>query len=145
MIVTFNENSVTIQSDNLVDWTGYNVVSLSRALDCGETTTVELEENTVVVDSITLAITLEQGVHDFILNINKGTEITQERYVFFKNGKAGENEAEAKKALACDVLNLDYENAYLWFYILNEAACSCTPEHFCSLWARLKKLLYGDC
>ena len=145
MKVTFDENSVTIQSDNLTDWTGYQVVSLSRSLDCGEPTVIELEENSVVVDSITLSITLDQGVHDFILNISKGTEITQERYVFFKNGKAGEVEADAKKALACEVLNLEYENAYLWFYILNEAACNCTPEHFCSLWARLKKLLYGDC
>jgi hypothetical protein len=148
MIVTFNENSVTIQSDNLNDWTNYFSVTLFYSTDCAEESFVTIEEADVnkATNTVELPLILSRGVHSFRLFIAKPSSTIQERYTFFKNGEGGNtDEAAAKKALACEVLTLQFEPAYLWFYILNEAACNCSPEHFCSLWERLKKVLYADC
>lgn len=146
MVVTINAANIQVQSDNLVDWTNYTSVVLYESTDCGTETETELEFDDVVSDTITLSRAKGRGVHSFRLYITTTTGYIQERYTIFRNGEAGSaDEAVAKQALACDVLALTDENAYLWFYILNEAACNCEPSKFCSLWSRLKSKLDGTC
>lgn len=152
MVVTANSDytTITIQSDNLKDFSPISAVTLSAKINCSGSysdTIVEgdvtLSTGTFTVDLTTLfgSATLADSVYSFVLTITKtdSTVITENGAIFVDNDTA---------CLVADCVknaqNIELQTDY---YLLSRAgtgACAIDSQALCNIYQRVTNEL-SDC
>lgn len=151
MVITANSDysTITIQSDNLKDFTDIDTVELQGKINCAGTYTdtivegdVTLATGTFTLDFTTLfgTSTRADGVYSFTLEITYNDETVDKEFncLFIDN--------ETKCAVAeCiqNTPNLELQTAY---FILSRAGtgdCSCDCEALCNIYQRVTNELTG--
>jgi len=148
MVVTTNEDFsvVTIQSDNLTDFSNIDSVTLTSKIDCGSTTyTDTIVEGDVTLATGTFAVdfnalynlsSLSDGIYSFALTITPTSGNTTIEYsCLFVDAQ-----------MACDVRKCvkDKQNIEIMLdhFILGRGQdCDCDCEDLCKIYKRLKNEL----
>lgn len=143
MVITANSDYsvITIQSDNLTDFTNIDSVALTAKINCEGSysdTIVEgdvtLSTGTFTVDLSTLfgTSTLSDGIYSFVLttNFNDSTSPKEYNCIFVDN--------DTKCEIAECVENKGNLELQLDYYILSRAQnCNCNCEYLCNIYKRI--------
>ena len=151
MTITANTDysTITLQSDNLTDFSGISSVTLSGKINCAGTYSDTIVEGdvTLLSGSFTLDFTTlfgtatrSDGVYSFTLTItNTDSTVDKEYSCLFIDNETKCDVAECVKNGAKTELMLDY-------YILSRAGtgdCSCDCEILCNIYKRVTNELAG--
>lgn len=145
MVVTANDTftTITIQSDNLTDFTDIDTVTLEGKINCEGTysDTVVEGDVTLLTGTFTVDInalfgvsSLDDSVYTFVLTVlNDDESVTKEFGCLFVDNETKCNVAEYIKNGAEIELQLDY-------YILSRAGtgdCGCDCQTLCNIYQRV--------